>query len=340
MRRVRIVAVNASMCLIVLVLLVTGCSTGGSPKNVVSKFVDERLHGNYNKSYQLLSAADKAVKSVQQFGADSEGYGGLVKALSGRSSYIVKDIQITEDRAIATVDVTIPDVSGATSNLMGVTMRAIATGGKPDDKEIEKIVAEKFKGKNILSVTRSDLYSLVKEKDGWRIYMGWSHWNKIKETTGEAKTLEKQKKYSEAKSKYLEMQALSPSDMSVVQNIKDIDDKIDKFKVIQEYFPNIEINTPRIGKGNLDEKSLFGEVKNKGGRTLKRLEITMYFLDKVGKAVDEKSFDPVSISEYSHGKDNPPVKPNESKKFGYKISDAPADWSGKYSLMVTNLEFE
>jgi len=39
-------------------------------------------------------------------------------------------------------------------------------------------------------------------------------------------------------------------------------------------------------------------------------------------------------------RDNKPLKPNYSIQFGYKLDDAPSDWSGKVRVEVTDLEFE
>lgn len=37
---------------------------------------------------------------------------------------------------------------------------------------------------------------------------------------------------------------------------------------------------------------------------------------------------------------SPELPPNYSQQFGYKLDDAPSDWSGKVRVEVTDLEFE
>lgn len=329
------------MYLSAITLFLAGCSFGPDPKDVISKYLDNNLHGNSDKAYEFLSSRDKAVKSQKEFSGDSNEFAGLMKAMSSKVTFVVKDVKITGEKALATVDVTSPDISGAMGELFGVAMKSAFSGGKPDEKEMQKILTEKFKDKNLPTTTRTEQYDLVKDKDGWRVYMGWENTKKIAELKSDAEKLEKQKKFAEAKAKYTEIQGLSSRDESAPNKIKELDDKITKYKEKQAYFPNIEVKNVSIGKSYLDEKGVFGEIKNKGEKSLKEVEITIYCFDKADKIVYEKSYHPVLISEYSFGlRDNQPLKPNYSKKFGYKIDDAPSDWSGKIKVEVTDIEFE
>jgi len=48
----------------------------------------------------------------------------------------------------------------------------------------------------------------------------------------------------------------------------------------------------------------------------------------------------VLVTEYSFMGDNTPLKPNYSRRFGYKLDDAPSDWSKKVKVAVTDIEFQ
>ena len=171
--------------------------------------------------------------------------------------------------------------------------------------------------------------------------MGWENAKKIKELKAAAEKLDKQKKFAEAKTKYSEILVLSSRDDEAPKKIKELDEEIVKYKEKQAYFPNIEVRNVKIGKSILNETGVFGELKNKGDKSLKRVEVTTYCLDKDGKVVFEKDFPAVLVSEYSFGlRENKPLKPNYSQQFGYKLDDAPSDWSGKVRVEVTDLEFE
>ena len=324
-----------------MLVFFAGCSFGPNPKEVLSKYLDNYFHGNYDKAYEFLSSKDKAVKSQQEFSGDFKEFGGFAKAFAGKITFNIKEVKVTGEKALATVDVTAPDLSGAMGELFGAAMKSAFSGGKPDEKEMEKIVAEKMKDKNLPTTTRTDQYDLVKDKDGWRVYMGWENAKKIKEVRAAAEKLDKQKKFAEAKAKYSEILALSSRDDEAPKRIKELDEKIVKYKEKQAYFPNIEVRNVKIGKSILNETGVFGELKNKGDRSLKRVKVTTYCLDKDGKVVFEKDFPAVLVSEYSFGlRENKPLKPNYSQQFGYKLDDAPSDWSGKVRVEVTDLEFE
>ncbi len=324
-----------------VMIFFAGCSFGPNPKEVLSKYLDSYFLGNYDKAYEQLSSKDKAVKSQQEFSGDFKEIAGFAKVFAGKITFNIKAVKVAGEKAQATVDVTAPDLSGAMGELFGAAMKSAFGGGKPDEKEMEKIVAEKMKGKNLPTTTRTEQYDLVKDKDGWRVYMGWENENKIKELKSVAEKLEKQKKFVEAKAKYAEIQGLSSRDSEAPKKIKELDEKAVKYKEKQAYFTNIEVKNVKIGKSFLNETGVFGEIKNKGDKTLKEVEITTFCLDKEGKVVFEKNFHPVLVSEHSFSfREQKPLKPNYSQTFGYKLDDAPSEWSGKVRVEVTDLEFE
>lgn len=62
------------------------------------------------------------------------------------------------------------------------------------------------------------------------------------------------------------------------------------------------------------------KIKNKGDKSLDRVEVKCYFLDATGNRISEEDFYPVNVSAYSFGGDNKPLKPGyvwsmESGKF-------------------------
>lgn len=302
--------------MVVFTLFLGGC--GPNPKEITTKYLENYYHGDYDKAYELLSSRDKAVKSQQEFSGDLKEFGGFAKAFAEKITFNIKEIKVTGEKAQASVDITAPDLSGAMGELFGAAMKSAFGGGKPDEKEMEKIVAEKMNDKNLPTTTRTELYELIKDKDGWRVYMGWENQKKIKELKSAAEKLEKQKKFIEAKTKYTEVQGLSSRDSEAPKKIKELDEKAAKYKEKQAYFTNIEVKNVKIGKSFLNETGVFGEIKNKGDKTLKEVEITTFCLDKEGKVVFEKNFHPVLVSEHSFSfREQKPLKPNYSQTFGY-----------------------
>jgi hypothetical protein len=106
------------------------------------------------------------------------------------------------------------------------------------------------------------------------------------------------------------------------------------------YLSSILVSKISVGKSELGGTGVWGEVKNTGDRTLKKLEITIYCLGPDGKPVFEKTYTPVLVSEISFGNSNQPLKPGYSKQFGVKLDDAPSEWNHKVEVKVTQVEFQ
>lgn len=107
-----------------------------------------------------------------------------------------------------------------------------------------------------------------------------------------------------------------------------------------QYLALVEVRNVRVAKTVLADRGVFGELKNLGGRTLKTVEITIYFLDADGRPVHEESYRPVRpVTDFDFDNDGV-LKPGYSRKFGYRADDAPSDWSGEVSVVVMSVEFD
>ncbi len=106
------------------------------------------------------------------------------------------------------------------------------------------------------------------------------------------------------------------------------------------YLDKVLLKDVHVADNVLNEKSVFGEVKNTGDRSLKEVKIMIYCLDRDGRAVFEKEYYPVLVSDRRFSTSNDkPLKPNYSEKFGYRLDDAPSEWSGKVRVEVVDIEF-
>lgn len=108
----------------------------------------------------------------------------------------------------------------------------------------------------------------------------------------------------------------------------------------QSYLQYVQVNKVDVGRTILEEPGVFGEVKNAGNRTLNRVEITIYFLNKQGQPVYEKQFPAVLAGGGTFGRDDKPLKPGYSQKFGVKAEDAPSEWNKTVTVKVTDVDFE
>jgi tetratricopeptide (TPR) repeat protein len=321
---------------ILLVMWATGCATGPGPKEVMGKYLDAYGKGNYEEAYPLLSSTDKTAKSLDAF---SEYEGSEFTAIWGpKVSYQVKGIKTEGDKAEATVEITTPDIKGAFGELLG-TIMGMVLGGEQDNDALEKILAERVQGKNWPTITRTEYYDLVKEKDGWKVFLNYEGVSRSQELKNEAEILQKQKKFPEAQSALEEAAKLNPKDTGISVKMKAVDKKATEYKESQMYFDKVEVRNVSVAQDTLGRLGVFGELKNRGDRTLRAVAITVYYLDKEGNGIHEKTYYPVLATGELYG-DHQPLKPNYGKTFWYPIDGAPSDWAKKVKVAVTDVEFQ
>lgn len=328
-----------SSVLLVLMLILASCNFWGpGPKDILTKYLNNYHKGNYSETYALLSAKDKNFKNQKEYEAEfSEN--PFSKLFAGKISFKVKEIKVNGNNAEAIVEITAPDLSKAMADLMGIAFSS-AFVGKKDEKAMEKMIAEKFKDKSLPMTTTTETYELVKDKKGWRVFLNWEGQKKAVEISEQATQLEKSKKFEEAKAKYQKALSLDKNNATAREKLAGIDKEIEAYKAKKDYFDKIEVRNIHLGTDFIGTIGVFGEIKNNGNRTLKQVEVTTYCLDKNDKIVFEKTYHPVLVIEQSFIGDNTPLKPNYSRRFGYKLDDAPSDWNKKVKVAVTDVEFQ
>ena len=86
------------------------------------------------------------------------------------------------------------------------------------------------------------------------------------------------------------------------------------------------------------------KIKNKGDRTLSKVEVTVYFKSPDGTVIAEESYYPVLVTEESFSGDNKPLKPNyiwqQERGHFYTAKNVPSEWKeGAASAKITAIEF-
>lgn len=114
----------------------------------------------------------------------------------------------------------------------------------------------------------------------------------------------------------------------------------------ESYFKKIQVSSVKASymDSYLDGKvpGITFKLKNQGGKTLEKIEVTFYFMDKDDVVIYEEDFTPVS-SNRSY-KATKPLKPNyswqmERGKF-YSLKSLPDEWAeGKVKAEITDIEF-
>ena len=103
----------------------------------------------------------------------------------------------------------------------------------------------------------------------------------------------------------------------------------------------VELQNVRIGVGTSNGilgTAIFGEINNKGENIISIAEMNVEFLNEDGDIKKVHKFFPVNKFSFS---DSLPLKPGQSKKFGFPIDDiVPEDWDGTFTANLTELIFK
>jgi hypothetical protein len=121
---------------------------------------------------------------------------------------------------------------------------------------------------------------------------------------------------------------------------KDLDKGIENIGEKQAYINKVRIINLKATETTPEKLEVSGIIRNLGNRTLNKVEMIIYFLDKDSMPIFEETYSPVWVSEYSFGVSNKPLKPNYSRRFGYSIEDVPPDWAKKVRAEITDIKFE
>lgn len=280
----------------------------------------------------------------------------FTEAIFSKVSYKILKLEKSNKTGTADVEITLPDLGAIFADVMGAAFKSAFGGG--DEKEMEKIITKKFESGEVPLSTKKETFQLVKEKDGWKVFLNWQA-KKIKKEKqaaiqnlmAEAKELRKTKKLEGAIEKYEKVLELDAELVDAKERIGEVKTEIKQVEKKQAYISNVVLYDLKSKYYETYlEKRLPGvefKIKNKGNKTLKEVEVTVYFKDSSGTIIAEKTYHPVFVNKlsFSFNGNNKPLKPNyiwqmERDKF-YKADSVPTEWEeGVVSAKITNIEFE
>lgn len=336
------ILINFSVALILSII--SSCSSE-SPKSVLGRYLDAKFSSNYELSYTALSSADKSVKSLEEYLEEngSAESAGLSKSFSGKSTYKIISVTQEDTKAFAVVELTVPDVMKITGELMGSLLSNFLDKGF-DEQKFEAMIEEKYA--DFPMITEIDTIQLVKENEGWHIFLDWETEGKIEKLLSDAKELIDAKELYGAIEKYENILKLNPNMAEAQTGLEETKKVVKEFEEKQAYIDFIDLYDLQAKYYDtfLDGRvpGITFKLKNNGDRTLKNVEVTVYFKGVDGEIIFEEDFFP--ISEYSFD-NNKPLKPNYVWSIGsgkfYKAEKVPSEWKpGSVSAKITDIEFE
>jgi len=331
------------LCLSLLLVHLIGCNkTGTNPSHVLSNYLNATINQEWEIAYELISEKDRNVKSFDQYYAEQNANENVFSVLLvGQISFEINEVNISGDKAVAMYEITMPDFSSIFMEILGSAF-STAFSDDFDAKKMEKQIAEKYKGKKFPMTTINQSSELILEKNGWRVFFDWEKEIKIENAMSEAKKLEEQKKFHEAKAKYESVLELDSKMVEVPIKINELEKQILSFDEKKAYMDNLELRNVKIGKGGTFGYTdvVLGEIKNQGDKILIKVEITIYGLDSGGKAVFETIDNNILVPKYLYSSDASPLKPNYTRKFESRLDDTPSDWVMKVNVKITDIEFQ
>ena len=228
-------------------------------------------------------------------------------------------------------------------------MMGAAFSGKSPGVTNEAMFAANLKvidgltGQEILEKYRTSL-----EQDGIRREKEEAEKKRIKSLKKEAQELIDRNRFEEAISKYKALSEIPSGVAAAEVGIEKTTKAMVEFKEKMNYIDKVEITefvAQRIDTYlEKDIPAVRISLKNKGDRSLDKVEVVVYFKDKDGKNIFEENYHPVFVSEYSFEGDNKPLKPGYVKEMEkgkyYTLKSALSEWQeGKATAKVVDIEF-
>lgn len=284
-------------------LLTCACGFFGSnPKKSVSKFLGALADGEYIGAYEYVSAKDKAFKDLQTFVSEPA------------SKWLPEGVAIDSDYEISSVD-----IEGSRAEVHVAFESSGSADGAP--------------------VTRA--YEVIKEGKTWGVFLNWE----AEALMAEASQLREQGKLKKAMELYKRILAADPDHLEALDASSEVERLIALLEITNQYRLNhmeilnfrVRPDDRRTGPGT----SVSGRILNNGHRTLRLVEVTIYFTSSDGKIVADKMFQPIPSTEITYRGETGHLRRGAVREFGYILDERlPPTWSGRAQALITKIEFE
>ncbi|MBW2076787.1 MAG: hypothetical protein JRI71_04425 [Deltaproteobacteria bacterium] len=337
-----------ALLIIVYLVFVHDANAKSGPKEILEKYCNALIHGRLEEAYELVSAKDKAVKSLESYLSEP-----FAEALVSKTSYEISEVKVIGNKATATAAITMPDIR---FDIMALAFLSAFQGFEVDNELLLKGLAERCQDSKLPLTTINKTFNLVNENDGWKVFLDWKSEQikakdevKIKDLLSDAKKLKKDNKLHGALEKYKKVLELDSKLVAAKEGLREIQKAIQATQEKQEYIINsiVLFNfSARYYANYLDARvpGVEFKLRNKGNRTLREVEVTVYFKDSSGAIIAEEKYNPIFVGSFS-ASSNRLLKPNyiwqmERGKF-YTAKSVPSEWEeGSVTAKITNIEFE
>jgi hypothetical protein len=300
-------------------------------EDAISKFLNAKYKGNLELAYSMLTTNDKDAMPYILYEIENDlPEGPLVKMLSESIEFETTKIKVMDAKAIATVDMSIPDYTFVMKEIMGTTLLSALT---KDMHPNEKVISD-FLSKNTIPRKEKKLQiNLRKEGENWRIFEDLDTKVTISALLSKAKNFEEENNYEKSIQLYDSILVLNPFSEEVRN--KKINAEIEqmKYKKKQYYINKLQLYKFKARyyetyfDGNVPGVRF--KIKNNSSKTLKFVVVKVFFEDKNGEIIHEEKVTPVNTSQLFFG-DRRPLKSGHiwqmERNQYYKMEKVPSEW--------------
>ncbi len=173
----KILCFSLLLCIFLASCAPSGAPPEAGPDDTLRSYLDAVLQGRFEDAYSYLSSRDRAAKSLTDYLAERSEEGSFAaRLLARKASYSIRQVVVMGDRARCDTEVTIPDFEKIFRETVGESLVREFTGSNMENLSLvrRKIghVEAKYRREGIPVKTVVESFSLVKEKDGWRVSLG------------------------------------------------------------------------------------------------------------------------------------------------------------------------
>ncbi len=161
------------------VLMLLGIAPGHadeSPDAVARRYLEAVYASDYQSSYALIAAADRALKDeaayVRENGGPVPPFGAeITRRLAASIRYGRSDVAVTDDRATVRLGVQLPDGTAIMERLLKGEPAEDLT---PEEQAAIRATLTAMEQAGLPLVEGEERFDLVREAAGWRIGMHWA----------------------------------------------------------------------------------------------------------------------------------------------------------------------
>ena len=146
------------------------CATAAKDaEDVITAYMDASLQDRNEEAYSYLSRQSQSAMTLEAYEADKEDNIVIQSdEFVKRTTFEVKRVDVTGDRARAEVEITEPDLKMIVKDLVGAFV-AWVFDDKEDLNSIEDEMEKKYSKGDIPMTTRLAYYNLVREDGTWKV---------------------------------------------------------------------------------------------------------------------------------------------------------------------------